>query len=276
MIDVFIESLVDSLKIVPFLFLSFLLIEILEKKTNIFSIEKLRKNQKIGPLYGVGLGIIPQCGMSAASAGLYATRVISLGTLMAVFLATSDEAFIIMLAHPEHYQTIGWLILSKAIMGIVIGFSIDFILRKREVNMDKIGILCDNCGCEKSILKAVINHSVKIFIYILIVALLFNSLVFWIGEETIKDFMLTNSLFQPFLTSLIGLIPNCAPSVLLTNLYIEGLIGFGSILSGLLTNAGIGVAILFKVNKNLKENLTILGLLYVIGVTVGLIVNVFL
>lgn len=281
MIDVILDTLIDSLKMLPFLFLSYLIIEFIEHKSS-KKIEKILKSSgKFGPVIGGSLGIFPQCGFSVTAATLYASRVITLGTLIAVFLTTSDEAIPVLLSHPENISILLKIIGIKFIIGICFGFITDLIFRKKHAPKEElkdatehIHNLCSHCDCKHDgILKPAIKHTVNVFIFILIFAFVLNTLIYVIGEEMLSKLLMNGSVFQPIVASLIGLIPNCASSVLLTELFLSGNISFASIIAGLSSGSGLGMVILFKENKNIKENLKILALIYVIGVSIGLLIE---
>ena len=281
MLDVFMDALIDSLKILPFLFLSYLLIEYIEHKSS----EKLEKalstSGKYSKVVGSILGIIPQCGFSAVAANLFSSRVITIGTLVSVFLATSDEAIPVILTYPEKSKDLLLILGIKFIIAIIFGTIVDMIFTKKhtiEENShdmhEHMHDMCKDCDCEHGILKSSIKHTIQIFLFLLIFSIIIGGFVELIGEERFSKIILSGSIFQPFVTSIIGLIPNCASSILLSKLYVEGAISLGAIISGLSTGAGVGGILLIRTNKNMKENLKILGLVYVIGVFCGIIVDV--
>lgn len=281
MIDVILDTLLDSAKMLPFLFLSYLIIEFIEHKSSKKIENMLKKSGKFGPVVGGLLGIFPQCGFSVTAATLYASRIITLGTLITVFLTTSDDAIPVLLSHPESMHLILKIIALKFIIGICCGFIIDLIFRKKHTAKENlketskhIHDMCSNCGCEhKGILRPALKHTFSVFVFILIFAFILNSAIYFIGEEMLAKLLMNGSFLQPIISSLIGLIPNCASSVLLTELYLSGNISFASIIAGLCSGSGIGIAVLFKENKNIKENFKILALVYVIGVLVGLLIE---
>lgn len=282
MLDIILDTLVDSIKLLPFLFLSYLFIEFIEHKSS-KTLEKTLKNSgKFGSVIGSILGIVPQCGFSVTAANLYSSRIITLGTLIAVFLSTSDEAIPVLLSHPENFSDIFKIIIVKLIISILAGLIIDYIFRKRHsIKKDikeaheHMHDMCSNCNCEHEhgILKPVLKHTINVFIFILIISFLLNISIHFIGEERLSKILMSGNIFQPFIAGLIGLIPNCASSVLLTELYIEGTLTFGSVIAGLCTGAGIGMVVLFKFNHNIKENVKILGIIYVIGSMSGVILS---
>lgn len=282
MLDVIIDTLIDSLKLLPFLFISYLLIEFIEHKSS-KSLEKILKNSgKFGPVIGSILGLVPQCGFSVTAANLYAGRVITLGTLIAVFLSTSDEAIPVLLSHPDSAPQIFKLLAFKLLIGILVGIIIDFIFRKKH-NLKKdieevhehMHNMCSHCDCnhDHGILRPTLKHTINIFIFIFIVAFILNTVIYFIGQEKLSTLLMSGTIFQPLIAGLIGLIPNCASSVLLTELYIAGNISFASVIAGLCTGAGIGMVVLFKVNHDFKQNLKILGTIYAIGSISGIIIG---
>lgn len=282
--DIILDTLIDSIKLLPFLILSYVIIELIEHKSSKKMEHILAKSGKFGPLLGSLLGIVPQCGFSVTASNFYAGRIISLGTLISVYLSTSDEAIPVMISHPELYKELIILLLVKFSIGFIAGFLIDLILRK--INKNKTlendyhehihHDICNDCQCDKKpIWLSVIKHSLKIFVFILIVSFILNTIIHLLGDELLKKLLLSGSIFQPFIASLIGLIPNCASSVLITELYISGSLSFASLVSGLVSAAGVGIVVLFEVNKNVKENLKILSIVYLIGSLCGILLNIF-
>lgn len=278
MYEIILDTLIDSIKLLPFLFFSYLLIEYIEHKAS----EKLKKaltsSGKYGAFAGSILGAIPQCGFSVTAANLYAGRVISLGTLIAIFLSTSDEAIPVLISNPQSIPKILPIVLIKVLIGMLFGFIIDLILnRKKTDNKESLNEnthmngLCDKCDCEHGILKSTLHHTINVFVFILVVAFVLNLTISLIGEENLSKVLLNGTIFQPLVAGIIGLIPNCASSVVLTQLYVEGSMSFGSIIAGLSAGSGLGLVVLFKENKNIKQNLKILTLVYLIGVSVGII-----
>lgn len=274
------ETVLDSIKLLPFLFITYLIMEYIEHKTNQKVKETIKKSGKFGPLIGGLVGIFPQCGFSVSATNLYAAKVITLGTLIAVYLTTSDEMLPILLSESVSMTTIFTILGIKLVIGIVAGFVIDFIMRimKKEEKEQKIEELCEHehCHCEEGIVKSAIKHSLNILVFIFVITLIINCIINLVGEESIANFMSQNIILGPIFAGLIGLIPNCASSVILTELFIENIISMPILISGLLVNAGVGILVLFKTNKNLKQNIKIISLLYVIGVISGLILEIIL
>ena len=278
MIDILIDAIIDTVKILPFLFITYLIMEYIEHKMSEKSKTTIKKAGKWGPLLGSAVGIIPQCGFSASATNLYSARVISLGTLIAVYLSTSDEMIPIFISEKVPVLTLVKILAIKFIIGIIFGFIIDTILRlkNKEKQEEKIEEICEHehCHCEENgILKSAIKHTINILIYIFVITLIINFMVEWVGEDNIATFVGNHAILGPAISSLIGLIPNCAASVILTNLYIQNIISGASLVAGLLTGAGVGLIILFRTNKNIKENIAIVSMLYVIGVFSGIILQ---
>ncbi len=279
--EVVIDTIVDSIKLLPFLFLTYLIMEYMEHKTGEKAKNIIQKSGKFGPFLGSILGIFPQCGFSAAAANLYAGKIITLGTLLAIFLSTSDEMIPVLISEATPISSILQILGIKLVVGMLAGFAIDFLgnLKKKtreEEVQEKIGHICEqeHCHCEEGILKSSIQHTFHIFFFIFVISFLINGIIYWIGEESLSNFILNMPIVGPILAGFLGLIPNCAGSVILTQLYLEQVISFGSMIGGLLVGSGIGILILFRVNKNIKENLKILAILYVIGVISGIFLDV--
>lgn len=279
MLEILIDTLVDSIKLLPFLFIAYLIMEYIEHKTSEKSKQAIKKSGKFGPLIGGILGIFPQCGFSAAASNLYAGRIITLGTLIAIFLSTSDEMLPILISEAVPFQIILKILFIKLVIGIIAGFIIDIIIgriKKKNEEKDQIRDMCEHehCHCEEgSILKSSIKHTLNIFIFIIIVSLILNVAIHFVGEDNLSNLILNNSILGPIIAGLIGLIPNCASSVILTKLYLTNVISIATMLAGLLVNAGLGILVLFRVNKTIKENIKILVLLYLIGVMAGIMLQ---
>lgn len=277
-LDIFMEALLDSLKLLPFLFLAYLLMEATEHHASGTMESSLRKMGKTGPLVGALLGCVPQCGFSASASNLYAAGLITRGTLLAVFLSTSDEALPLMIGSPEGRRMIAPLLLWKIVIALLAGFAVDLILRKWGKPRELYD-LCENCGCEEEgggILKPALWHTTHILLYIFLVNLLLGGAVELLGSARISTILLNGSILQPFAAALIGLIPNCAASVMLTQLYLSGTLSFGSMLAGLCSGAGIGIAVLLRMNHSKRENLQIILTLYLIAAFTGVILQAIL
>ena len=275
MFEVIKDTVIDTLKLIPFLWLTFYLIEVIEHKYQKKSQKIIKKSGKYGPILGGILGCFPQCGFSVMATNLYITKIISLGTLISIYLSTSDEMLPILLSEKSDIKTILSIIGVKVLIGIIAGIIIDLIFKKRKEH--SIQEICEHehCHCEKGILASSIHHTLNTIIFILITSFFINILMNYGLEQYLKNIFHTSSILTPFLSSLIGLIPNCGASIILTELYLNHILSFSSLISGLLTGSGVALLVLFKNNKNTKENLFILFLIYTIGVFSGLILTIF-
>ena len=271
--DIIIDTLIDTLKLVPFLFIAFLLIELFEHKFSKKSIKVVESSGKYGPILGSILGIIPQCGFSVMATNLYVTRLITLGTLISIYLSTSDEMLPILISEKAEFSLIIKILLIKLFIGMLAGFIIDkiFKVKKEKKNYD----ICEeeHCHCKESIIISSLKHTLNIVVFILLINFILNICFNYLGQDYLSKILLKDSFFGPFISSLIGLIPNCGASVMLTELYINNAINFGSLISGLLTGSGIAIMILFKTNKHFLENLKVVGILYMVGVLSGIIIE---
>ena len=276
--EVVADTLLDGVRLVPFLFLAYLVMEYLEHRTG-EGVKRLmgwagrQGRVHAGPVIGGLLGVLPQCGFSAAASNLYAGRVITLGTLMAVYLSTSDEMLPILISERAPAEMILAVLGAKAVIGMAAGLVIDFVAGRRGTE-DGRGIhdMCsqEHCHCEKGIFRSALFHTLQITFFILAVTFLLNLVLHFAGEDALANLVLNKPVLGPMLAGLVGLIPNCAGSVAITQLYLEGAMGIGSALAGLLAGSGVGLLVLFRANRDRKENLRILGLLYGIGVIVGI------
>lgn len=273
--EVILDTIVDSLKLIPFLLVAFLIIELLEHKLNNKTKNIITKSKKIGPIIGSLLGVIPQCGFSVMATNLYITRIITLGTLISIYLSTSDEMLIIMISEKVEISLILKILLIKIFFGIVYGLIIDKIINKKKKDKETNYELCDkeHCDCNHSILLSAIKHTLHITLFIFIITLIINTIFTLLGDNYLSKILLNNSILSPFITSLIGLIPNCAASVILTELYLNSTISLGALIGGLLTSSGSSLLVLIKNNKNQKENLSIILLLYTLGILSGIIIE---
>ncbi len=269
------HGFLDTLKLVPFLFLTYLLMEYIEHRAEDRAERFMSRAGAFAPLVGGALGAIPQCGFSAAAANLYAGRVVSVGTLIAVFLSTSDEMIPILIGGNIKPGTVLLTVLYKSIVGIVIGFAVDFAVRAMHKNKEKINIdaICDedNCHCERGILHSALHHTLTITLFVFIVTVAINSLVFLVGEDRLGALMYDKPLISHIIAAVFGLIPNCAASVVLSKLCADGIITAGTMMAGLFSGAGVGLLVLFRVNKHLRDNLIIVAVLVAVGVIFGLL-----
>lgn len=278
--NLILDAFLDTLKVFPFLLVIYILIEFLEHRTSFAERPKILQGN-LAPLIGSATGLIPQCGFSVMAAKLYDKGLIRTGTLLAVLLATSDEAFIILLASGASASAIMPLVVIKLVVGIGVGYLVNFLYTAEKLSGECAEeIHAYSCGREhegKSDVRVfLVNpllHSLQIAFYILIVNLIFAFVIDSVGEDKIAAAMIGGTYFQPFITSVIGLIPNCASSTVITATYINGGITFGSCAAGLCANAGLGLVVLFKNTKKIKRNIMFVLTLYLISVAVGIAVN---
>lgn len=291
MTDIFMDALVDTARMIPLLLIIYIGVEYLEYKLEGKIKQKVKGARKAGPLLGAIFGCVPQCSFSVISTTLYTKRLITIGTLLAVYLSTSDEAIPIILAHPDKVGVIFPILLIKVVIAIIAGYSIDFILNKPQtiqvsqkkspiqehVESDK-GCCGHHCEYEKPDIKEMIIHPIihtlRVFFFIFITSLIINYIIFRVGENNLGRILLGHSIFQPVIVSLIGLIPNCAASVAITQVFLKGGISFGSAIAGLSTSAGLGLLILAK-ESSLKDFLKIVSLLLGISIFAGITIQYF-
>lgn len=278
MLDVIFDTLLDCVKLLPFLFLTYLAMEYIEHKAGERIQETIKKSGKCGPLIGSILGAFPQCGFSTAASNLYAARIITLGTLISIYLSTSDEMLPILISEQVGAAMI-WKILGiKVLIGMAAGFLVDIVLNiflKKEKEALQIEQLCEHhhCQCEKGIVKSALRHTIEIFIYLLLITFVLNIFITLIGEDFLANLLLNRPVIGEVIAGLVGLIPNCAASVVITQLYLNGILSEGAMMAGLLVGAGVGILVLLRVNDRPKENVCIIALLYVLGVAAGIIVE---
>lgn len=302
MLGIFMDALTDTAKMIPLLLIIYAGIEFIEARYSQKLTLKVQKAGKSGPALGAIFGCVPQCGFSVISTALYTKRVITVGTLLAVYISTSDEAIPVILSQPNKAGLILPLILTKVGIAIVAGYIIDYVFRKsiKKIKIDEVtekqlcagteeirenahvgekGCCGHSCNSEKKSIKEFlihpIKHTVKVFIFIFVTSLLINFVIYKVGSQNLSRLFLGHSILQPFLTALIGLIPNCAASVAITEVFIKGGISFGSAISGLSASAGLGMLVLFKENQNLKDTLRIVGLLFGLSVVAGMAIQYF-
>ena len=273
--DVILDTLLDTVKLIPFLLITYIIMEFIEHKTSKKTKDFIKKSGRSGPLWGGLLGIVPQCGFSAAASSLYSARIITLGTLIAVFLSTSDEMLPILISEAVDIGTIITILLVKLAIAVLVGFLIDLFFRKKFEDSSEepeIKDLCEHehCHCEHGIFKSALKHTINITLYILIISFILNLIIHFVGEDNLSHLLNSTPVVGPIIASLVGLIPNCASSVIITQLYISGVLNFATMIAGLLVNTGVGLLILFRTNKDLKENIKITILLFSIGVIFGI------
>ena len=278
---VLMHAIEDNIRIIPFLFVTYCIMEYMEHAMSKKTEHAVKYSGKMGPLFGGILGIIPQCGFSAAAASFYSGGVITLGTLLAIFLSTSDEMLPILISETVPVMTIVKILGVKAVIGVIAGFLVDFGLKrigKGHVVQKHIHDLCEqeHCHCEEeesSIWKSALIHTVKVFGFIFIVSVLLNLVLECGGESALEWLANNNSFLAAILTGIVGLVPNCAASVIITQLYLKQFISAGAMMAGLLVGAGVGVLVLFRTNRPVQQNMKITGLLYAIGVAAGLLID---
>ena len=274
--DIILDALIDTFKLIPFLFIAYLAIEIIEDRAEEKTIELVNRAGRLGPVIGGALGVIPQCGFSAATSNLYAGGIISRGTLLAVFLSTSDEMLPILLSHSVPGSFIIKVLLYKVTAGIIAGLIIDTVEKKiGGVNDRHIHDMCERegCKCEDGVFKSAVIHTAKIALFLLVMNFIIGLVIEYVGSDTLSGLILNKPVAGELISGLIGLIPNCAASVVITELYLEGGMSLGAMLSGLLAGSGVGLMVLFRMDGNRRDCLINLGVLYVSGVVFGLIAN---
>lgn len=305
-VEFLLHALEDTLPLLPWILLIYILIELLESKADLQKINRF--GGKIGPLVGSATGLIPQCGFSIMAAKLFEQKYITVGTLLAIFMATSDEAFIIMLSSGEGAVWVLPMLAVKILVGVLVGYAADFLMKAigrgqvcveipsayeeepkttHEIFMRAYLAEKDvdvKCACGRSheadtVWKKYILyplwHTLKVAAFIFLVNFVLTAIIHSVGEEVFVDFMHRNRFLQPFITCVIGLIPNCASSVVVTETFLAGGITFGSCAAGLCANAGMGFVVLLKNMRQWKRNLTLIGVCYGVSVVVGLLLNIF-
>lgn len=275
MIDVLLDSCMDILKTVPILFVVYALLYYIE--TRMRSVPTLLyKAQQLGPFFGALVGSVPQCGFSAAAATLYTSGWLAPATLVAVFISTSDEAIPLLLAHPGSVKNITFLILCKIAIAVIGGYALRYtVFRKEQYQPSKIHFqLEDDCSCcGGSAFGSIVGRTIKTTVFLLVTMILIDLIVHFAGEEKLASLLLSGSLWQPALCALIGLVPGCATSVLLTELFLKGTISFGAVIAGLSTGAGFGYVLLFQKRDNRQNALRIIAATYCIAVIGGTLIQ---
>lgn len=284
------DAILDSFHILPLLFIVFFIIELIEffysEKINSF----MKKSEKSAPLIGSLAAIIPQCGFSVIASTLYIRRFITKGTLIGIYLATSDEAIPILLANPTHTHLVVPVVGLKLFIGILAGYLIDFILKDKKYipiveEADSDDDLHADEGCchhsvshrrKRELIYHPLKHTFNIFIFILLITVILNFVLAVYAEHSVLHLLLGKvKILEPVITAFVGLIPNCAVSIALTMLLIKGSISFGAVMSGLLSNAGLGILVLCRHNENYKDTLKIISILLCISIVSGLLIQIF-
>lgn len=298
-LDVVIDALKDTAELIPFLFATYVVISLLDLFASDKTTAAIQRAGHAGPLIGGVLGVVPQCGFSAMGASLYADRIVSLGTFVAVILSTSDEMLPLLLAEHVEVGLLARILVTKAVLGVILGFATDLVLRAvlgrtslagvdesdagegqdEDAEFDPSAYSCD-CGCGEPLTRGqtawwvVVNSAYRTFqvvVFIFAVSVLLNALIALVGEDALASFLSGNAVVATLVSGLVGLVPNCAASVVLTQLYIDGVLGFAPMIAGTLVAGGAGYLVLFRMNGNMRENAAIVGIVYALGVCVGLI-----
>lgn len=298
-LDVVIDALKDTAELIPFLFATYVVISLLDLFASDKTTAAIQRAGHAGPLIGGVLGVVPQCGFSAMGASLYADRIVSLGTFVAVILSTSDEMLPLLLAEHVEVGLLARILVTKAVLGVILGFAIDLVLRvvlgrtslagfdesdageeqDEDAEFDPSAYSCD-CGCGEPLTRGqtawwvVVNSAYRTFqvvVFIFVVSVLLNALIALVGEDALASFLSGNAAVATLVSGLVGLVPNCAASVVLTQLYIDGVLGFAPMIAGTLVAGGAGYLVLFRMNGNMRENAAIVGIVYALGVCVGLV-----
>lgn len=298
-LGVVIDALKDTVELIPFLFATYVVISLLDLFASDKTTAAIQRAGHAGPLIGGVLGVVPQCGFSAMGASLYADRIVSLGTFVAVILSTSDEMLPLLLAEHVEVGLLARILVTKAVLGVILGFAIDFVLRvvlgrtslagvdesdageeqDEDAEFDPSAYSCD-CGCGEPLTRGqtawwvVVNSAYRTFqvvVFIFVVSVLLNALIALVGEDALASFLSGNAVVATLVSGLVGLVPNCAASVVLTQLYIDGVLGFAPMIAGTLVAGGAGYLVLFRMNGNMRENAAIVGIVYALGVCAGLV-----
>ena len=298
-LDVVIDALKDTAELIPFLFATYVVISLLDLFASDKTTAAIQRAGHAGPLIGGVLGVVPQCGFSAMGASLYADRIVSLGTFVAVILSTSDEMLPLLLAEHVEVGLLARILVTKAVLGVILGFATDLVLRAvlgrtslagvdgsdagegqdEDAEFDPSAYSCD-CGCGEPLTRGqtawwvVVNSAYRTFqvvVFIFVVSVLLNALIALVGEDALASFLSGNAVVATLVSGLVGLVPNCAASVVLTQLYIDGVLGFAPMIAGTLVAGGAGYLVLFRMNGNMRENAAIVGIVYALGVCAGLV-----
>lgn len=285
-IDILKDAALDTLKLLPFLLLTYLAMEVLEHRTSEKVQRVIKRAGKWGPVFGSLLGAVPQCGFSAAASGFYAGKIITLGTLIAIYISTSDEMLPILLSEQVGASFIAVVLLTKIVYGFIVGLIIDFIFKndvvkihaKSQPDEPVFHDICEQekCHCDESVIWSSVKHTLQIGLFILIVNIVLNTLIGFLPEGALETSVMNNKFIAPLLAGIVGLIPNCASSVLLTQMMLKGALCSGGMMAGLMTSAGIGWLVLLRSGHSRRETLKVMGILYVTGVIGGYITGLFL
>ena len=274
MLGVLWDAVIDTAKVLPLLFLTYLLMEWLEHRAGERVERAVASAGKAGPFVGALAGLLPQCGFSAAAAGLFAGRVVTVGTLLAVFLATSDEMLAVFLGQGLGPRVIFVVLAIKLVVAAFFGFLADLLFRGKKTGLG-VQEMCQEhgCHCEQGILRSALHHTGEIVLFILIINIALGAVLHWVGAERFAAAMNGVPLLSQCVAALVGLVPNCAASVAVATLYARGVLSAGAMLAGLLTGSGVGLLVLLRTHKNHRENLVLVAALFAIGVLVGCLVD---
>ena len=273
------DSLLDVLKLLPYLFLTYLVLEIIEHKAMDKAAALVQKAGRFGPVIGGLLGLLPQCGFSTVVSNLYADRLVTGGTLLAIFLATSDEMLPILISESVPAGVIFKILGVKLVSGLVVGLLFDLLRRAMKVREGDVNLhaVCEttHCGCEEEggVLKGTLKHTFSIALFILVITLALNTAIHFIGEAVLRGLILNKPVVGPLIAGIVGLIPNCAASVIITELFLEGAMTTGAMLAGLLAGSGVGLLVLFRVNRPMKDNFVLLASLYAAAIVIGIVLD---
>lgn len=272
------HAVLDSLKLLPFLFLSYLVMEFVEHRAKERTLGMISSCKGFAPAAGAALGLLPQCGFGAAVAGLYSGGLVTAGTLVAVFLSTGDEMLPVMISNSVPASAIGITLAVKFVAALLFGFALDFALKllKKDRGHSTVEELCKHEGCNchsRGVLRSALKHTFQVFLFIFVFNLVMGAAIEIVSEDFIAGFFSSVPWLAYPISSLVGLIPNCASSVLITSLALEGSISFGAMISGLLSGSGVGLLVLFKTNRSLKQNFGVLAYLIVVGIICGAFVD---
>lgn len=279
MLELLEDVLHDAIPMLPFLYVTYLLMEYLEHKGNAHFTSILENTRKLGPILGAALGVIPQCGFSVLAVGLYLNGTITVGTLLAVFISTSDEAIPILVSQPKEFDTLIAVILVKLLVAVIVGYLVDTMVRHHQLKQNHpikdIHADCEKEEEEHGIFYIAFIHTMKIFVFVFIVNFILSYIMDAIGQDTLRMFLANGSMIQPAFAAIAGFIPNCAASVILAQLYLDQVISFGSLTAGLITSAGLGLLVMLKMYDNKKDIIRIMLILFLSAVTTGIVLQLF-
>ena len=279
MLELLEDVLHDAIPMLPFLYITYLLMEYLEHKGNAHFTRILENTRKLGPILGAILGVIPQCGFSVLAVGLYLNGTITVGTLLAVFISTSDEAIPILVSQPKEFNTLIGVIVVKLIVAIIVGYLVDTMVRHHQLKQNhpikNIHADCEKEEEEHGIFYIAFIHTMKIFVFVFVINFILSYIMDAIGQDTLRMFLANGSIIQPAFAAIAGFIPNCAASVILAQLYLDQVISFGSLTAGLITSAGLGLLVMLKMYDNKKDIILIIIILFMSAVVTGILLQLF-